>query len=287
MNMTPTKLLLVFLLIYTTVAVVMLLDRWRYCISVVSFCMPSECLSFTMSPGLINWLSASSYALTTVAGTGWRLTWQLHHEKKIKNRLITFCWIPRVCMSKQRGGGKRSLCELCVGSQAVSHDGAVWFECVLKIIRCSLSAEHFSYWKNSLKSRTLHLPASRCRPLPLVSAPVVRADGTTLRPQFPFSECDLADCGALHSVPRAKQNTWRIHFRQSSCSARICQAARSSLLLGRMFIAVKWPPLHLCLQPATWQRLAEKNGPEWHLFALLNDRQTPVEALVGRKSTEL
>lgn len=44
-------------------------------------------------------------------------------------------------------------------------------------------------------------------------------------PSILFSECDLADCGALHSVPWAKQNTRRIHFRQSSRSAHVLRVA--------------------------------------------------------------
>lgn len=255
MNTTPTKLLLVFLLFHTTIAVVMLFDRWRYTSSLLHVCcMPPECLSATMTPSLINWLSAS----TTVASTGWRLTWQLHHEKK--GGLIAFSWIPRACMSKQRGGRRRrSLCELCVGSQVVSHDGAVWFERVLKIIRCSLWAEHFSCWKNSLKSSTLHQTATRSRPLPL---------GSALHSPFPsVTLLNVARCTLCREQNRTLDGF--ISGKAVALLAFVVPRAPPPLL-GRMFIAVKWPPSHLSLQPATRRTLVEKNGP--CLLSLMTNR---------------
>lgn len=236
-----------------------------------------------MSPGLINWLAASSHVLTAVVGTGWRLTWQLHQENRREADCISLGSQGMHEQTERRS--RRSFCELSVGSQVVSHDGAVWFERVLEIIRCCPSAGHFSPWKNGLMSSTLPPTARRRRPLPPVPAAAARAGGAALLPRFSFLR--VTSLIVAHCTLCREQNRTLDGFIPGKAVALLTFAARCSLLLGRMFIAVKWPPLHFHLQPETRQRLAEKNRPEWHLFALLNDKLAPVEALVGIKCTEL
>lgn len=198
---------------------------------------------------------APSHVLTAVAGTGWRLTWQLHQETREAD-----C-IPQGSQGmheQTERRSRRSLCVLSVGSRVVSHDGAVWFERVLKIIRCSLSAEHFSFWINRLKSSTLHPTARRRRPLPLVLAAAVRVDGAALLPRFSF--LSVTSLIVVHCTLCREQNRTLDGSISGKAVALLTCVARCSLLSGRMFIAVKWPPISSQRHGGDLQRKMHQSG---------------------------